>query len=201
MNNALIFPVGHYLGANHPGEQHIVRIGWQQYELKTGDELAVWALAHGVPGTAGTPWTRATTEAVALAGGIAEAAAVLDQLLGRDLLVEVEPRTADAAAFARTCRIRSLLVGSGEHPSAPGRYGLGAVPANPTARVDGFSYELWMWAPACDSLWQACEYFARAEAGADADGVNAEPALDRVLPAAQLLLANGAAYLDEAREA
>ncbi|MET9269340.1 hypothetical protein [Kribbella sp. NPDC003557] len=196
MSNALIFPVGHYLGANHPGGQHVVRIGWQQYELEAGDELALWALAHGVPGTADAPWTRATAEAVARAGGIAEAPAALDKLLGRDLLVEVEPGTADAQEFARSCRIRSLLVGSGEHPSAPGRYGLGAVPANPTARVDGFSYELWTWGHACDSLWLACEYFARAEAG---DGVDAEPMLDRVLPAVQLLLANGAAYLDEAR--
>ena len=114
----------------------------------------------------------------------------------RDLLVEIEPGTAEALEFARSCRIRSLLVGSGEHPSAPGRYGLGAVPANPTARVDGFSYELWTWGHACDSLWQTCEYVAHAEAGAG----TAESTLDRVLPAVQLLLANGAAYLDESRD-
>lgn len=149
MSNALIFPVGHYLGANHPGEQHIVRIGWQQYELNAGDELAVWALAHGVPGADDAPWTRSTAEAVA--------------------------RVRDAA-------------GAGD--------GLGAVPANPTARVDGFSYELWTWGHACDSLWQTCEYVAHAEAGAG----TAESTLDRVLPAVQLLLANGAAYLDESRD-
>ncbi|MEV6267608.1 hypothetical protein AB0L64_10590 [Kribbella sp. NPDC051936] len=200
MSSALIFPVGHYLGANHPGEQHIVRIGWQQYELNAGDELAVWALAHGVPGAGDAPWTRSSADAVARAGGIADAAAVIDTLLSRDLLVEIEPGTADALEFARSCRIRSLLVGSGEHPSAPGRYGLGAVPANPTARVDGFSYELWTWGHACDSLWQTCEYVARAGAGAGTDEVNAEPTLDRVLPAVQLLLANGAAYLDESRD-
>lgn len=200
MSDALIFPVGHYLGENHPGATHVVRIGRRQYELESGDQLAMWALAHGVPSgpasASEAAWTRTTAEAVARAGGISAATTALDDLLGRDLLVEVVPGTPEAGEFARACRVRPLLVGSGEHPTASGQYGLGAVPANPTARVDGFTYQLWMWGHVHDSLWHACETFARAEP--DSDDANAEPVLDRLLPALQVLLTHGAAYLDEA---
>ncbi|HZX03844.1 hypothetical protein [Kribbella sp.] len=197
MSTALIFPVGHYLGANHPGGEHLVRIGWRQCALGAGDELAVWALAHGVPGRSGeAPWTRTSIEAVAQAGGITRPAATIDQLLERDLLIEVTPGTADAVEFARACRIGSLLVGSGVQPN--GDYGLGAVPANPSAGVDGFAYELWTWGHAFDSLWDACELFASTEA--DSGEASAQDVLDRVLPATQQLLAGGAAYLDESRE-
>jgi hypothetical protein len=205
----LIFPIGHYLGADarpgaSPPDGRIVRIGWDVYRLDDDEQLGVWALAHGVPtGGDASPWTRATTEGAARAAGIADAARILDDLLGKDLLVEVAPGTAEAVELAQVCRIRSLLLGLGNTPDDLLRYGIGLTPTQPAVRVAPFAYELWKWGHACDSLWHAVQIMARAgrDAGSDDEqDTDPELVLTRCLTALQTLVGHGAGYLDEARE-
>lgn len=203
MTSPLIFPVGHYLGATYSAteagdgenarpENQIIRVEWQLRRLGRPEQMALWALAHGVPDGDGTPpWTRAAADGAARGGGIRDTAALFDELTEMDLLVEVEPGTQDAVDFARVYRLHSLLTGLGESVDQLGRYGIGLA-GQPVVRVDGFTYQFWQWAPACDNLWHACEIFARAD-GSDVLGIVA-----RMLPALQVLISHGAAYLDEA---
>jgi hypothetical protein len=204
----LIFPIGHYLGAHVPtpgaeADFHVVRIGWEIYKLGGDEQLALWALAHGLPegGTdAMAPWTRAALEAAARAGGIPNVASTMADLIEQDLLIEVRPATPQAVDFARACRTRSLLIGLGNTADEPSLYAIGASESAPAVRVPSFAYELWKWGHACDSVWHACQVFAAAGDPADPEQTDPERVLDRCLAAIQVLLASGAIYLDEARE-
>jgi hypothetical protein len=205
----LILPIGHYLGAYHPSagaelDSYVVRVGWETYQLSGTEQFGVWALAHGVPEGADTaPWTRSAVYGAARAAGIPGAGPILDDLIGKDLLVEVTPGTAEAVEFARVCRTRSLLIGLGNTPDEPLRYGIGLAGAKPVVKVPGFTYELWKWGHACDSLWHACQILAQAgqdTAPGDPDQTDPERILARCLAAIQVLIAHGGIYLDEARE-
>lgn len=205
----LVFPIGHYLGAFYPSagaelESHVLRVGWEMYKLDGNEQLGVWALAHGLPeGADIAPWTLQAVGGAARMAGIPDAARRLDELVGKDLVVEVPPGTTEAVEFAKVIRIRSLLIGIGNTPDEPWLYGIGLTGAKPAAKVPSFTYELWRFGHTCDSLWHACEIFA--EAGrrteqADPDQTDPERILDRCLSAMQTLVAHGAIYLDEARE-
>lgn len=205
----LILPIGHYLGAHVPeagadADFHTVRIGWETYKLAGNDELAVWALAHGLPTTGSdeeSPWTRPAIEGAARVGGIPNVATTLFDLISRDLLIEVSPGTAEAVAFAQAYRTRSLLIGLGNTAEEPTLYGLGASgSAPPVIKVPIFAYELWTWGHACDSLWHACHVLAAVGDPADPDRTDPRRVLTRCLSAIRLLLACGAIYLDEARD-
>jgi hypothetical protein len=204
----LIFPMGHYLGVNFPAagsdaDFHVVRIGWDVYKLRGDEEMAVWALAHGLPDAGGeemAPWTRGAVEAAARAGGRRNVAGAIDELMAQDLLIEVMPGTQDAIEFASVCRTRSLLIGLGNTPEDPLHHGISASEYPSPVRVDGFTFELWKWGHACDSVWHACHVMAAAGDPADPDQVDPERVLDRCLRSVQMLLAYGAIYLDEARE-
>jgi hypothetical protein len=205
---ALIVPIGHYVGAHVPrddteSEFHVVRIGWEMYELEDAGQFALWALGHGLPepGDDGTaPWTRSALVGATRASGIPNVGDALADLLARDLLIEVTPGTAEAVEFARVCRTRSLLVGLGNTLEDPLHYAIGASENTPVVRVSSFAYELWKWGHACDSLWQACHIFAAAGEPDDPEESDPERVLTRCLAAIQVLLASGAIYLDEARE-
>lgn len=203
----LIFPIGHYLGhlreTSAYVDVHVVRIGWETCALESAEQVAVWALAHGLcePGTGdAAPWTRATLEAAARAAAIPYARDKVNDLLSRDLLVEVTPGTPNAVEFAQACRTRSLLIGLGNTPAEPLAYRLAVDQNSAPIQVPPFAYELWKWGQACDSLWHACQIFAAAGDPAHADQVDPERVLSRCLTAIQVLLANGALYLDEAQE-
>lgn len=201
MTAPLVFPIGHYVGMQHETGQHVVRVGWELYRLEGNEQFGVWALAHGVPeqGEPG-PWTRPAVEGAARVAGIAGAEGILDDLLERDLIIEVSPGADDAAEFARDTRLRPLLLGLGQLAADPRRYGIGLAAGKPLVAVPAFVYELWKWSPGWDSLWHACEIMARA--GRDVPGEDTDPArvLARCLPGVQLLIAHGAGYLDEASE-
>lgn len=204
----LVFPFGHYVGALYPSvgaelDSHVLRVGWETYKLDGNEQLGVWALAHGLPeGAEMAPWTRSAVEGAARATGIKGAVDILDELFGKDLVIEVTPGTSAAVEFAKMCRTRSLLIGLGNTPEAPLLYGIGLA-ASPMVKVPSLLYELWKWGHACDSLWHACEIFAQAgrnsEPG-DPDRTDPERILARSLTAIQVLIAHGVMYLDEARE-
>ncbi len=203
----LIFPVGHYLGAlqSVPGvDRHVVRIGWETYPLEGTDQFRLWALAHGLPeGTDMQPWTRTTLEGAARATGTFDAAAILADLLARDLVVEVTPGTPQSVELAQTIRLRNLQAGFGNSPDAPLEFGIGLAGAQPMVRVPRFGYELWSWGPACASLWDVCQIMARSGAETDpGDRERTDPVaiLTRCLLMIQVLIAHGVAYLDEAAE-
>ena len=159
----LIFPIGHFLGAHIPSgaadaDFHVVRIGWDMYQLEGNEQLAVWALAHGLPDLGAderSPWTRSSLTGAAQAAGIPNVNRTLADLIEQDLLIEVRPNTPEAIDFAQVCRTRSLLVGLGNTVEEPLQYGIGTSEQSPAVRVPGFAYELWKWGHACDSLWQA----------------------------------------------
>src|SRR5882757_9752707 len=193
----MLFPVGHYVGIDSDAEaqRHLVRVGW--HVLRLDDEhFAGWTLAHGVPGDDPAPWTRAGVDAVARAAGIRAPEVIMDDLLAEDLVIDLTPGPADAISFARTCRLRSLLIGLGADPDRPGDFGIGLVASVPVVRVDALGYELWQWGHLCDSLWHACAVLAEASD----ELPDAEAALTRSLPVLQVLIAHGAIHLDEARE-
>jgi hypothetical protein len=204
----LIFPMGHYLGVNFPAtgadaEFHVVRIGWDIYRLRGDEQMAVWALAHGLPDADGTdvaPWTRGAVEAAARVGGRRNVARAIAELLAQDLLIEITPGTQEAIDFARECRTRSLLIGLGNTADDPLHYGIAVTESAPVVRVDSFTFELWKWGHACDSVWHACHVMAAAGDPADPEQVDPQRVLNRCLGSMQMLLANGAIYLDEARE-
>ena len=205
----LILPIGHYLGARVPqggadADVHLVRIGWETYRLEDNEQLAVWALAHGLPTTGSDEepsWTRSTIEGAARVSGIPNVATTLFDLISRDLLVEVTPGTVDAVAFAQAYRTRSLLVGLGNTAAEPTLYGLAASEtAPPVVKVPIFAYELWTWGHTCDSLWHTCHVLAATGDPADPERSDPRRVLTRCLSAIRLLLACGAIYLDEARE-
>ena len=194
----MLFPVGHYVGVDSDAdaERHLVRVG--RHLLRLDDErFAVWTLAHGLPGDDPAPWTRAGVDAVARTAGLRATAASLDDLLAKDLVIDVAPGTADAIDFARTCRLRSQLIGLGPDPDRPGEFGIGLAPGVPVVRVDALGYELWQWGHLCDSLWHACAVLP--EAGADLP--DAEAALTRSLAVLQVLIAHGAIHPDRSTSA
>jgi hypothetical protein len=193
----MLFPVGHYVGvdADADAQRHLVRVGW--HLLRLDDErFAVWTLAHGLPGDDPAPWNRAGVDAVARTAGLHATGPILDDLLAEDLVIDVMPGTAEAIDFARTCRLRSQLIGLGADPDRPGAYAIGPAAGVPVVRVDAVGYEQWQWGHLCDSLWHACAVLA--EASDDLPDVDA--ALTRSLAVLQTLIAHGAIHLDEARE-
>lgn len=207
-SDALIFPLGHYLGGSRSDARsepdfYVVRIGWRTLKLHGDQQLTVWALAHGLSlGEADDlpAWTRGAVEGAARSGGIARPSDTVRELLDQELLVAVDPDSPEVINFARACRARSLLVGQGNTPQDPLRYGVSPSEAIASVQVDSFTYELWKWAHACDNLWHACQILAAAGDPDDPDQVDPDRVLDRCLRSIQTLLAIGAAYLDEARE-
>jgi hypothetical protein len=147
----LVFPLGHAMGPFHPHRgappaYWVVRLGWDSPLLQDQPTADVWALAHGRRDRIDrAPWTRSELCRAARAAGIDEPEPVLDALIGRGLVAEVSPGTAEAAQFADTHRVQSLLLGLGELPDEPGVDGIGLLGMPPVARVPLGTYEFWQW--------------------------------------------------------
>jgi hypothetical protein len=195
MTDAWVFPLGHLLGAFHPGrdeplEYHRIRIGADVLTLSS-DLALVWNLAHGVPGGVlpGQAWTRAMlTEVVGARGGEDAVAGLLDT----GALVEVGPGALDATTFARGHRLHPLLVGLGVTPERPDLYRIGTLD-QPVATVDELTFDMWQWAPTVGDLWELCEVQA---ATARVLGDEPDEGLRNLLWRLHVLLSNGCGYLD-----
>jgi hypothetical protein len=204
----LLFPVGHLLGAFHPGpgapaSYHGVRIGWETVRLPDDDHRDLWALAHGSLPDAGVGWTRPALLAAARQVGIEAAAPIVEALLDRGALVEVQRDPEAMIAFAAAYRLEPLLVGLGSSPEEP-LDGIGVPGLLVAARVSPRVFELWQWAPLWPDLWTACQGLAEVatELGQDQpDETDPRQVLAFALGAVQHLLGQGVAYLDARRTA
>ncbi|GAB3406520.1 hypothetical protein [Flindersiella endophytica] len=192
----LMFPIGHSLGTYHfegDSNDHVqqiryvqqVRLGREIVELSS-EEFAVWSIAHGLgeqPDSDAGPWDRARMEGVFEGSTIKDAARVVDDLLGRGLLVEVDVDSPEAAAgFARRHRLLPLHLGLGNSARLRTMFVAGTK-ERPLVGMTPTLYEMWLWSHLAPNLLAACE---EATPGGLID----------VLAALHVLLAPSAACLD-----
>jgi len=203
----LVFPVGHYMGPFHPkvdapAKHYIVRVGWDTPKLPDEAHLNIWALAHGLPDrTDTTRWTRHAIIEAAAEADMADAAGILDTLVGLGLIAEVTPGTPQAREFAEAHRVQALMIGIGNTPDDPILDGIGFAGIPPVVKVRPRVFEIWQWAHLWPSLWAACEglaWVAGEAEDADPDDVDPDAVLDSVLEAMRTLISRNAVYLDVA---
>jgi hypothetical protein len=200
---ALLFPVGHYLGVHHrlsqPAAVRHVRCGATFHDLNE-DQFAVWVAAHGTPEAIeeNVAWHRESVPAHPRVAGLTHVSALIDQLLGMGLLVEVVPGTDQAIEFAKSHRLVPLMLGLGNSGNRPDVFGIGFL-HQPVLEVSFGIYDLWQWSTMDDSLWATCENAADvAQRAGSGDAASTDPVrhLSGFLPSLHSLLLPNAAYLD-----
>lgn len=192
----LIFPIGHCLGTHYFGgdpDDHVqqVRLGGEIVEL-TDHEFAVWSLAHGLadePDADPGHWDRASVEEAFADSGISNAAELVDQLLTRGLLAEVDVDSPAAADFARQHRLLPLHLGLGNSAKYRTMFAAGTT-EQPLVGMTRTLYDMWLWAHLAPNLLAACEDRATPDSP-DSLGL-----LTAVLSTMHSLLAPSAACLD-----
>lgn len=199
----LIFSVGHYLGPLHLPDAdpvHQVRRGPYVEELPE-QRFVVWALAQGLADRLdGTPWTRDVVIEIAGRAGVADPGAVVDGLLADDLLAEVAPEPAAARRFGSAYQLQPLMLGLGNTPDEPRRYGIG-LGAEPVVTVTRTVYGLWERGHRGENLWQACESVAGVERDAgvtDPELTDPERVMAGLLTSLHHLTSTTAGFLDVA---
>ncbi|MGW7682304.1 hypothetical protein ACWGID_16295 [Kribbella sp. NPDC054772] len=159
----LMFPIGHCVGPYYSGsaDDHVqqVRLGGEIVEL-TDEDFAVWTLAHGLTAAPHTSWSRATVVAFATGSGLADADAVVDRLLTRQLLAEVDTdstdRTASPVDFAAGHRLLPLHLGLGNASPDDAMFRSGTTEIA-LAGMTRTLYDLWLWAHLSPNLLAACK--------------------------------------------
>lgn len=200
MTDELVFPVGHDLGAFHPGRgrpvaRYEIRAGRTTYGLPTGDEYRVWLVAHGVPGQ---PLTWPRYRADLRASGVPDAAGIAGRLAADGLLWRVPPSGDAAVGFAARHRVMPLMTAVGmAEETPPEGYSLG-LPGHPTVHVDSLGYWLWLWGGQWDSLWHASAALAGTRLGAAVGDGDPRACLAAVLAELPQLISSGTACLDAA---
>ncbi|TCC04245.1 hypothetical protein [Kribbella soli] len=177
----LMFPIGQCLGVHLTGaaESHVqqVRLGSEIVEL-TVEEFAVWALAHGLTDDR-SPWERSRIVALLDDSEITNGAVLIDRLLTRNLLAEVDLDS--PADFAAGHRLLPLQLGLGNTSEIPTMFRSGTTELALTGMTRTL-YDLWLWGHLSPNLLIACK-----EHEAD---------LTAVLTALHSLLGPNAACLD-----
>lgn len=197
MAGEILLPVGHDLGAFHPGDGATepvqqVRLGAQLVEL-SATEFHLWSLAHGLLDESAGHVLPATE--AALRGHVDEPA-VLRSLVERGLLAVVGPD--DFERFAATHRLLPLALGLGNSSEQPWLFSVGFL-HQPLVQMTGALFDMWQWAHLSPNLWLACrESAAVAERAGIDDPDQTDPArvLAGVFGALHLLLSVRAACLD-----
>lgn len=195
---AVLFPVGHSLGAFHPGDGETppvqqVRLGPEIVEL-SDQEFLVWTLAHGLVDEQGLPVPGTTATVLEYA----DEPGILESLVDRGLLAEVLPGSAESVDFASTHRLLPLAMGLGNDPAQPWLFAVGLL-HQPLVLMTGGMYDLWQWAHLSPNLWLACQELAlvASQAGiADPEQTDPEQVLAGALAALHQLLAVRVACLD-----
>lgn len=199
----LLFPVGHYLGAQHRVEsaevEQQVRRGGTFQDL-TSQQFTVWTLAHGSPEAVQNevPWTRRSVEELAKVLGLTGTTELVDDLIETGLLVEVAPGTEQALDFAKTHRVVPLMLGLGNTAEEPWMFGIGFL-NQPILQVTHPIYDLWQWSTMDDTLWATCQSavdVARRAKSTDPDSTDPDKLLTGFLGSVHALLLSNAACLD-----
>jgi hypothetical protein len=189
----LMFPIGHCLGTCYLGsaDDHVqqVRLGGEILEL-SDHEFAVWALAHGLAEVA-APWDRASMEAASADSEISDAPELIDRLLSRSLLAEVDVDSPAAADFARRHRLLPLHIGLGNSAALSTMFATGTT-EQPLVGMTRVLYDLWLWGHLAPNLMAACEEQSTA------DEPDPHRLLAQALTTLHALLAPSAACLDVA---
>ncbi|TCC28099.1 hypothetical protein [Kribbella speibonae] len=177
----LMFPIGQCLGTHFTGtaesQVHQVRLGSEIVEL-TAEEFAVWALAHSLPDDSG-PWERSRIVDLLTDSEITNSAVLIDHLLTRSLLAEVDLDS--PADFAARHRLLPLHLGLGNTAETPTMFRSGTLELA-LAGMTRTLYDLWLSGHLSPNLLIACKEH-------DAE-------LPAVLTALHTLLAPTAACLD-----
>lgn len=204
----LIFPVGHYLGRVYLSQgadldHHRIRLGHRMERLPDDNDFGVWALLHGLgpEGDSSIRWTRSAVEFLLDGTDLTGANYIIEQLLHRELAVQVSQDSEDVIAFARNHRLRPMLYGTGNTPGELGAFGIGLPGNDPVLKLTLPEFELWQWSPHTNSLWDTMNLLSRAwlSVGLD-DPRYTDPAtrMTRDLQALHLIISHGAGYLDRA---
>ena len=194
----LLLPVGHDLGAFHPGDGESapvrqVRLGAQLNEL-TEAEFLVWTLAHGLVDDEGQP-------VPGTAAGIGEHVdepAAISSLVERGLLAEVTPGSPESVRFASAHQLLPLALGLGNSEEQPWLFAAGLL-YQPLVMMTGAMYDLWQWAHLSPNLWSACQELAEVAAGAgieDPEQTDPEQVLAGALGSVHQLLGVRVACVD-----
>jgi hypothetical protein len=187
-----MFPIGHCLGTYYSAADRWVqqvRLGGEIVEL-TDQEFAVWSLAHGLADELGS-WDRSRVEAVFAGSELTDAPDVVNRLLTRGLLAEVDVDSAAAAEFAQRHRLLPLYLGLGNSSQYTTMFAAGTT-EQPLAGMTQTLYALWLWGHLAPNLLAAC---AEQTTPAEPDP---QRLLSAVLTALHALLAPSAACLDVA---
>ncbi len=200
---ALLFPVGHCLGAYYDlpaSNEHIfqVRRGLDVVSL-SDEQFALWGLAHGTPDRpVDQPWGRTRVLDAARRAGVPRAEQVLDSLLEDHLVSETTPGTDSAVDFARRHRMIPLMLGLGNSAEEPRLYSVGMI-GQPVVTMSSMAYDLYEWAHMDSNLWLACEGAAATavRVGIE-DPVATDPLrmLDALLGTLHVLISPNTVYLD-----
>lgn len=208
MPDALVFPLGHYLGpfyasAGQPAQHHVVRVGWDTPKLPDEEHVDIWSLTHGLPARIGErAWTRQAVVDAATDAGMPAAQEILSNLAELGVIAEVEPGTPGAVEFAQHFRVQSLLVGLGNTPEPGSLDSIGLIGLPPVVQVQPEVFEFWQLAQLWPNLWDACNSFAqvaRDQGLTDARRTDPTAVLDFFLVAIRILIARNAIFLDVAR--
>jgi hypothetical protein len=198
----ILLPVGHYMGPRHFDgtlQEYTVRGGWNTLSLNE-DQVKLYFLGHGMPEQmqAGERNTRSSLAAYAASLGIADAAAVIDDLVRQGALVEVLPGTPQVRDFARAYRFCPLMLGLGNSTDKPGMWEIGLV-GQPTIAVNASAWMIWGYGGMSNTLWEACEFWAGSNRRVDLPARELHDpgnVLDDFMTALPGLLATNAGYLD-----
>lgn len=203
----LILPIAHYIGEQYNSETKSstfdLRGGWGIAEVNPTERL-VWATAHGLPEqlARGKRWTRtALVEAVGPTIGDSTSR-IIDELLERDILAEVQPGSRQAAEFARGVRLVPLRLGIGNSAEDPTTWRIGSDMDSPMIGVSHTVYNMWTWSHLYKNLWESCQSLANIRSKGDkavpANEGERDPEviLYEVLEGVHTLLASASAYFD-----
>lgn len=201
---ARLLPVGQRLGELHTGTGGetrglLVHTGGEAVLVEDGDPADLWDVAHGLTAVVGhVAWDRGQVGAVFPDLGVADVDRLVEDLLARRLLAEVDPD--DAEGFLAGHRWYSRLSGLGYLERDHGWVcGIGVPGAPPVREVSPRVYEFWSLAPELGSLAEAADFLAAA--AVDDPGVTAaetDPAAVRAAVVDWLhdLLCVGAGWLE-----
>jgi len=198
-DDQLIFPVGHYVGAQYRVPEsgdatQQVRRGAVFHSL-TDEQFTVWTLGHGSTEAVRNEmrWQRPSIEELAKAGGLTEAGGIIEELIELGLLVEV---TADTELeFAERHRIVPLMLGLGNSADEPDLFGIGFL-NQPVLQVAHAIYDLWQWSTMDDTLWATCENAADVARRGGFEYTEPAKLLTGFLGSLHALLITDAAYVD-----